>query len=270
MQTNELVKELIDKINAYSSLDTQVKAVEAYNAKPETLPISEIFITFCTSENEVSFFEDENEECCKRTNVEIKADFIASPVTSTEEIYASAETLMDYLILQYAGRMKEYNIGTITTDNDLKALRLPCRLSFVYEQCPAYSVDGVAIKPYADFLCKTHVKDTTIHVSQEEKEYLNEPFVSGMYVGDGASETNIYLGFRPQFVLVFGSGTAGLGFMEDRIEAYFAFALRTRSTKGIAITSDGFKINYGESVVSRGSYPRLNDFAQSYNYIAFK
>ncbi len=270
MQTNELIKELIDKINAFSSLDTDVKAVEAYNAKPEELPISDIYITFCTSENEVSFFEDENEECCKRTNVEIKADFVASPVTPTEEIYTVAETLMDYLILQYAGKMKEYNIGTIKSDNDLKALRVPCKLSFVYEQCPAYAPEGTAIKPYADFLCKTHVKDTTVHFTNEEKQYCMEPFIFGSYIGDGAAESNIYLGFRPKFVLIFGSGTAGLGFMEDRIEAYFGFALRTRSTKGITITPDGFKVNYGDSVVSRKSYPRLNDFAQTYNYIAFK
>lgn len=270
MQTNELVKELIDKINSYSSLEGEVKAVEAYNAKPEQLPISDIYITFCTNENEVTFFEDDNEECCKRTTVEIKADFITSPVAATSETYAAAETLMDYLILQYAGKMKDYTIGSIKADNELKALRLPCKLTFVYEQCPAYSTDGAAIRPYADFLCKTHVNDTAVHVSQEEKDYWLEPFVFGTYVGDGDPENYIYIGFKPRFVLVFGSGTAGVSLVNNKLEAYFAFAHRTKSTKGLTITGDGFKVNYGDTVVSKQTYPRLNDFAQTYNYIAFK
>lgn len=270
MQTNELVKELIDKINSYSSLQSEVKAVEAYNARPEQLPISEIYITFCTNENEVSFFEDSNEECCKKTLVEIKADFISSPVTPPEESYAAAETLMDYLILQYAGKMSGYNIGRIETDYNLKALRLPCKLNFVYEQCPAYTDDGAVIRPYADFLCKTHAVDSSMHVTQEEKEFLSEPFVFGTYIGDGDPENIIFLGFRPKFVLLFGSGTAGVSTIENGLECYFGFALRSKSTKGITITNDGFKVNYGDTVVSRKTYPRLNDFAQTYNYIAFK
>ncbi len=270
MQTNEIIKELIDKVNSYGEYEGQVNAVEAYNTKPENLPVSELYVSFCTNENEVTFFEDENEECCKRTTVQMKCDFLASTTKDSTEILKMAETIMDYLINQYAGKMKEYKIGAYAYDKDLRAMRLPCRLEFVYEQCPAYGKDSAVIKPFADFLCKTHVNDESVHVSPKEKDYWLEPFVFGTYVGDGEEENSVLLGFRPKFVLLFASGSAGVSIDGEKVISYFAFALKTKATKGIQLTADGFKVTQGVTVVAKKTYPHLNDFAQTYNYIAFK
>lgn len=270
MQTNEIIEELIYLVDTYSSLENNIKAVEAFDSKPQQLPISDVYVTFCANKNEVSFFEDESEECCRRTKVAIKVSFFAPPNKPVQEIYSVAETLMDYLIVKYEGKMKSYEIGEISIDKDLKAFKLPCTMDFIYEKCPAYAQDGTALRPFADFFCKTHVNDETKHVSQEEKDYLLEPFVTGTYVGNGDPEHEIFLGFRPKFVTLFGSGTAALGIEEDKRVAYFGFALRNKSTKGVAITADGFTVTQGDHVVARSTYPMLNAYGQTYNYIALK
>lgn len=270
MQTHTIVQTLIDKINTdFDTLGTY-RAIYAYDEKTIEVPIQQTYIAFNTNENAVSFFENENEECCKRTKVEIKANFYAPPNIKTADTYTLAETLFDYLLIEYAGKMSGYNIGAIGVSDDLKAFKLPCTISFIYEQCPAYGDEGAAYKPFADFMCKTHVVDSNIHLTAEEKAYCLAPFVVGTFVGDGEPEQNVVLNFRPKFVILFGSGTAGFSIEDNTIYSYFAFSIGNKSTKGLEMLGNGFKVKMGTNVVSYGTRPLLNTLGQTYNYIAFK
>lgn len=270
MQTNEIVRDLIEKINACEGAGEKFLAVYAHEYKPEKLPIDKIYIAFETSQNTIGFFEDDSKECCKRTKVTVKSDFISPPNKEISACYCLAEDLMDILTMQYAGKLSSYTIGKAAADNDLKAFRIPCLVELVYEQCPAYNDEGTAIKPFADFFCKTHVNDSVIHLTSDEKEYINAPFVTGMYGGNGEERQEFELGFRPKFVLVFGSGSSGIGITDGVYTAYFGFALRNRATKGIEITQNGFAVMVGSLVISKNVYTNLNSYAQTYNYIAFK
>lgn len=270
MQTNEMVREMISRINSFEGAGKSFQAIVAHEFRPSVLPIDKVYISFSTNENSVSFFENENKDCCRKTRVEIRADFICPTVMSISQTYTLAETVLDDLTIEYAGKMDTYKIGKADVDSDLKALRLPCVITFVFEQCPAYNPEGSSIKPFADFYCKTHVDDSIIHLTDEEKKYINAPFVVGTYGGTGEENQFIDLFFRPKFVVVFATGSAGIGKDGDTFNCYFAFALRGKATKGIQITENGFKVTQSETTVSKGVHPLLNYFGQTYNYIAFK
>lgn len=270
MQTNQIIEDLISKINSDLGISQSYEAIQAFDKKVNDLPIKKTYIAFSTNENAVSYFEDDNKECCRRTKVEIKAVFYAPPNVDTLDTYTLAETLLDYLIIEYAGKMTGYKIYDVEVSDDLKAFKLPCRISFVYEQCPAYNVEGVAYKPFADFMCKTHVVDTDIHVSAKEKRYWLEPFITGMYTGDGEAMQEIDIGFKPKFVVLFGSATAGVGYEGNEYTSYLGFSIGGKGTKGLEIKSYGFNVKLGDTVAAKGTHPRLNILGQTYNYIAFK
>lgn len=270
MQTNEIVKELIDKINGDLEVTGTFKALYAYDDKNITVPIEKTYIAFSTSENTVSFFDNSNKDCCKKTKVEIKANVYAPPIEKTVDTYTLTETLLDYLLIEYAGKMSGYTIDKVRINKDLKCFELPCSITFIYEQCPAYSGEGSAFKPFADFMCKTHVDDGNIHVTAEEKDYWLAPFVCGTFSGDGETEQKIFLGFKPKCLFVFGSGTAGIGFENDKHTCYFAFAINSKGTKGLSVESDGFTVKMSDTTVSKGTVAKMNVSGQTYNYIAFK
>lgn len=270
MQTNEILYEIIDKINAMYGSYADFAAVFGYEHKPDIMPIDKMYVVLTADENGITFFEDDNSECCKKTTVKVGIDFIVPNNVLTSTAFTRAETILDNLTTQYAGTLTEYKLGGMTADKDLKAGRIHGVMTFVYNQCPAYGVGGAAIIPYADFLCKTHVKDTAAHLSENEKSYLSQPFVTGSYNGDGMQEQTVIIGFRPKFVFVFESGAAGTYESEGRKCTSFSAAIRNRAMRGISISENGFTVKSGETVVSHSVYVLLNQDGHVYNYIAFK
>lgn len=270
MQTNEIVRDLIEKINSQEGAGTRFLAVYAHEYKVRDLPIDKAYIAFLTDENKIGFFENNAKECCKRTTVSVRCDFIFPKNGQISQCYALAEGLLDALSVSYAGKLSEYKISKAVADNDLKSFRLPCVMKLVYEQCPAQTGEGAVIKPFADFFCKSHVNDKTSHLTSEEKQYINSPFVVGHYGGTGEQRLELELGFRPKLLFVFASGSSGIGKSADDLTAYFGFAASNRATKGLEITQNGFAVEIGDDIVSKGVYSSLNYFGITYNYAAFK
>lgn len=270
MQTNEIVKELINKINTDLGMAQTYKALYAFDEKVIEMPIKKTYVSLSTNENAVSFFDNENNECCKKTKVEIKAKLFSPPGNKTIDTYTLAETLLDYLMIDYAGKITGYTIGSVKVNEDLKAFELPCVIEFVYEQCPAYNTEGTAYKPFADFMCKTHVDDKDIHVSAQEKAYWLAPFVTGTYVGDGEQTQQIVLNFKPKCLFVFGTGTACMGYENNEHTSYFAFSIEGKSSKGVITNASGFTVKMTETMTSKSVTAKLNVSGQTYNYIAFK
>ncbi|MBQ8028618.1 MAG: hypothetical protein IJ262_04350 [Clostridia bacterium] len=270
MQTNELVSEVISMINnAYSYLGN-FEAINAFDKKDLPLPIKKTYLAVRTTENLVNFVKNDNMELCEKNDIEVSINIYAPLRESTVEIYTLAEALLDSLSTYYSGKIKGYFIGAISVDDDLKAFKLPCKLFVVYEQCPAYSEEGAIIKPYAEFFCKSHIKDEVMHVTEDERAYFSQPFVTGTYEGDGESEQIIYLDFRPKVIIVYRASGCVYGLSEDLPASFFAVSSNAASMKGLYPVSNGFRVNQNSTYVSKGTYPRLNEAEVTYGYVAFK
>lgn len=270
MQTNQIVKALIDKINEDKGVLENYEAVYAFDEKKIELPIKKTYVSFSTNENTVSFFEDENKQCCQRTKVKIIAKLFAPPSEKTIDTYTLAELLLEHLLLTNEGIISGYSIGSVRVNDDLKAFELPCTIELLYELCPSYVQPGHPYLPFAEFMCKTHVDDSDIHVTAEEKDYWKAPFVTGTFVGDGEAQQDIIIGFKPKCLFVFGTGTACMGYENGEHSCYFAFSISGKSTKGVAVSDMGFTVKMTSTMTSKNVTAKLNISGQTYNYIAFK
>ena len=269
MQTNEIISELIDRINSYEIEGESFEAVFAFNGTVSPVPIDRTYIAFSTDSTAVDFFEDDNEQTCKRTRVTIAVDFYFSPKRHAKDICALCETVMDRLMVEYAGRMRDWKAGELKIDDNLRLVRLPCRMSFIFTQCPAFSPGGESILPFADFMCRTHVADGSVHLSPEEKAFVSRPFVTGSYTGNGEGSKTVALGFAPSGVLVCRGSSAGFGYSYGSLASFFGFAAGSRATKGLALGQNGFTVVSGSDVTADGITVKLNAMAQTYFYIAW-
>lgn len=270
MQTNQMVRNLITRINNMLGANGDFVAVLGREGKPKTMPIDKVYVVLSTDENAVAFFEDDNSECCKRTNLKIGIDFIVPSNVSAVKAYETAETILDKLSAAEAGKLTSYSLGEFKSDNDLKSMRIEGVLNYEFSQCPAYGEGGEALLPYTDFFCKSHVNDKVVHVTQEDKDLWSELFVTGTYTGDGADEQFVALTFKPKFVLVYESNAAVWGTQNGMQCSTVAFGFASHNSMGLQVNNNGFTVKQGSKAVSMGVYVMLNSAGKTYNYIAFR
>lgn len=157
----------------------------------------------------------------------------------------------------------------IKSDRDTDALVMNGWFLMEADFCPAQSTD----ENFASFLdkeliCGSHVRDSEIHVTAQDKEKWNELFVTGSYLGSGGSSRSINLGFSPNLVIVtsLGNHPSVYDSANAVIKNYFGVCTASGGT-GIEITASGFR---AMSVSTTGTQTNLNQAGTSYSYIAFK
>ena len=271
MNISEIITRAIEQINSSTQLPFETRAMTAFDSACDPIPIDKFYVVFNGRESDSALFENENKECCQKTHTVINMNCYSGADGPNEQLNTLAVTLSDMLMSYFDGMMTGYSIGSCYVEDSLNVFCLPCRLMFGFEQCPASVTENSVIKPFADFMCKTHVKDSNSHLSQAEKAYLDEPYVTGSYTGLGyGNHQVISLGFYPKIVIVFAVNTAVLSLSGENPLCFFGVAVRGHATKGIAVQSGGFKVAQAASFSSNGVYPKLNELNVSYAYIAFR
>lgn len=167
----------------------------------------------------------------------------------------------------------ESNCEKVVSDRNTDALVMKAIITFTADFCPANNPDDF-FNSFLDkeLLCGSHIRNSDIHITADERELWNSHFLSGNYTGNGSSTRTITLGFKPKYVSVFPNGDAPLSinFASSAVETYYAFANENGGTNGVEITSNGFKILNGSSYAVGNNTPMPNKTAKNYNYIAIK
>ncbi len=90
---------------------------------------------------------------------------------------------------------------------------------------------------------RSHINDTVIHVSAEEKDAWNNAIVQGYYIGSGANSRTYNLGFHPKavFVSALEYPPVAIDFTANSYKSYFGVANQSYGSQGIVLTSNGFK-----------------------------
>ena len=144
---------------------------------------------------------------------------------------------------------------------------------FRFEQCPAFQISGSVILPFADFFCKTHVLDSSVHLSVSEREKLNEPFVTGSYVGLGPyNPVTVPLAFAPQLVLIFPHDApfAETDTLHNTLLWRASAAAPGLSDSAITLLQTGFRVTQPDTIPFDGSIRSLNEANRIYCYAAFR
>ena len=274
MTTANLVREIVSLINEDVLEDTDtVEAVLSFDDRTVPQPVDKIYFAFLIGQDNVSVLDDGTQNACQLTQLTISMNCYAPPGENAIEIAAHAEDVLSKVNETYSGIMQGYEIGTAAIDDYLKALKVPCKMLFRYEQCPAYQISESVILPFADFFCKTHVLDTTLHLNAGERQKLSEPFVAGTYVGLGAyNPVTVSLTFAPKLVLIAPQNApfAELDAVHNTLLCRAAVAATGVSDSLIALQSGGFTVTQPETIPYDGAIRSLNEANRTYFYVAFR
>lgn len=274
MTTTELISGIVNFVNREVIDDPSVcEALLSFDDRAVPAPLTKYYFAFLIGQDKVNLQNVDTVDCCQRTQITVSMNCYAPPGESAIGVCAYAEQVLEQINIQYAGLMGGYEIGTAVIDDYLKALKIPCKLQFRYEQCPAFDVSGTILRPFADFLCKTHVNDNSVHLSPEDRARLSAPVVCGSYTGLGAyNPVTITLGFRPMAVFVFPLNSAGvkLNTGYNTLLNYSDCAILGFSNDYIHFTSSGFSVSAADAMQSNTAMRALNESGVSYGYIAVK
>lgn len=210
----------------------------------------------------------ENEEYCRQAEITLRFSIHAPFSLGGSACHDAFADIIDCLTFDSGLDITESGCDVIKEDRDTDALVLTARAKVNASLCPAQSTDLV-FPSFLDktLLCGSHIRNTAIHLSEAQQEYLAEPITAGAYSGMGQSMRTINLGFRPAAVFVFAGG---MPFITGSAQAYSAFAAGESGSLGLEITADGFRVKNGSTYAVSGITPCLNETGTGYVYIAFR
>ena len=210
----------------------------------------------------------ERQEYCRLAKIKANLSICVPFSQGGQACHDIFTRIADALTFRTNLNISESGCEKIESDRDTDALVMTGWLMMEADFCPAESTDD----NYASFLdkellCGSHIRDEEIHVTAEDKEKWNLPFVTGHYMGVGTSKT-INLGFEPSLVLVFAGGMplAEANFNSSMLKTYFAVSTDT-GINGVEITNSGFRAS---NVTEDGVTAALNESGYVYVYVAFK
>lgn len=212
-------------------------------------------------------------EYCRQAKINLRLSIHAPYSSGGEACHDAFTDIIDCLTFASGLDILHSGCESIVSDRDTDAFVLSAWATVNASLCPAAS-SGLAFPSFLskDLLCGTHIRDTDIHVSAAQKEFLDTPFITGSYFGTGSSSRSIDLGFKPSVVIVMVNGmpfiSADSSTGTNKVNCAVGFA--SGASMGLEITDSGFKARYSTTDVVGGCYPALNTLGTTYRYVAFR
>lgn len=212
-----------------------------------------------------------SDEYCRRALIKLRFSIHAPYSGGGKACHEAFADIIDCLTFDSGLEITGSGCDNITADRDTDALVLPAYAQVYASLCPAQSTDLV----FPSFLdktlfCSSHIRNTDIHLSEQQKEHLDEPFVTGSYAGMGESTRNIDIGFRPSLLIVYAGSLPLIIPGSTYSSVYFAAAAGISGSLGVSITDSGFKALNGDLYASGSGSPHMNEAGVTYTYIAFR
>lgn len=232
--------------------------------------IGEIVIEDAFGESDEENVLSEN-EYCRRARIKLTFSIHSPYSLGGEGCHNAFADIIDALTFNSGLEITSSGCGDITEDRDTDAFVLNAHTIVNTLLCPAQST-SLVFPSFLDktLLCGSHIRDESIHLSEEQQTYLNQPAATGTYTGNGSSSRAVSLGFRPVAVMVYCGGIPFIINNSSEYKIYFGIATGESGSPGISITDNGFRVASGSGLSDHGSVPCLNEAGTSYSYVAFR
>lgn len=212
-------------------------------------------------------------EYCRQAKIKLRLSIHAPYSSGGEACHEAFTDIIDCLTFASGLDILYSGCDAIVSDRDTDAFVLSAWATVNASLCPATS-SSLDFPSFInkELLCGSHMQNTDIHLSEEQQTFLNSPFVTGTYFGNGDSSKSVSLDFEPSVVIVIANGYPIMysSHADGMNYAMAAVGLQAGSTLGIELTSRGFKVKNGTGTTVRYSHPLLNELGTTYFYIAFR
>lgn len=271
--STNLINTIVTYVNEEIAMTDVFQAIRSYEVKNLPVPIKQTYLAFSPKENTVTLFEDDNEEFCQKNNITVRMNCYTPVSSSTPYIYSLLEIVADALNDSFGGDMQSFTLGEIEFDSNVNAYKITSYLYFSYEVCAGEGSLNGSLSSSRTYYCQTHLKDTASHLTAEDRTYLDEPVVTGTYVGTGTSKSaSVYLGFMPSALIIFKPDTHPATYKKSAplLSNFCGFASPSGASRGITLYDGGFMAKQFESYATDESNTYLNNEGETYVYIAFR
>lgn len=119
-----------------------------------------------------------------------------------------------------------------------------------------------------------HTANTTVHITQAERETWNIPFYYTNYFGNGQASRAVTIAcpFYPRFAIVFADGMAPTvcKFSSSANYHYTGFASQARNSIGIKLDDSTLTVQQSVSPITGQEYACLNQNGIAYAVLLFR
>lgn len=259
---------------------SEIRFMTEYPAKKKAIPLKNAIVAVGLEEVKIedSFTANDQgvlteNEYCRNATMKIKLAIHIPFAQGGAKCHDVFSMIVDCLTFASDLNIIESGCMDIVADRDTDALVLNAWIITQADFCPAVST-GLNFQSFLDkeLLCGSHIRSSTIHVTENEKERWNTPFVTDSYTGVGNSTKTVSVGFKPSIVIVFAQETATVAPVSGTLNhnVYFGIATESFGTLGISLTNSGFTVKSGQSHMLDDCIPCFNSAGISYSYIAIK
>lgn len=226
----------------------------------------------------VDSFEENDEgvlvenEYCRQAKIKLRLSIHAPYSLGGEACHDAFTDIIDCLTFASGLDILYSGCEGVVSDRDTDAFVLSAWAMVNASLCPAGST-GLDFPSFInkELLCGSHIKNDNIHLNEEQRLYLSQPFVTGTYFGIGGTRS-INLGFKPSVVIVVASGFPlySSNHASHVNHAYAGIGLPNGNSLGIELTQSGFKVKESTAEAIRTVFPMLNEVGTTYFYMAFR
>ncbi len=272
-------KEIADWLSSQTKIFGSIKFLTEFPPQAKATPLKKTVVSVGLENVKITDFFTENnegelvpEEYCRLAEIKVRFSVYVPYSAGGTACHEAFTKIVDCLNFKSDLNLKESGCDAIAADRDAEAFVMKSWVIAEARFCPAQSsaVQYESFMPKTLF-CGSHINDSTIHVTAEEKAEWGQKAVTGAYFGTGESEQTVRLGFKPSFVAV---GAAGMPiFSTDNLGNSFCYAgmaTANFASTGIKITSTGFKVQQSSSLNYENTSTQLNRLGDDYLYIAFR
>lgn len=233
--------------------------------------ISSMEIVDAFSENDDGILE--REEYCRRAKITLRLSIHAPFSMGGSACHEAFANIMDCLTFESSLNILTSGCDDIISDRDTDAFVLRAWLKVEANLCPAQA-SSLPLPSFfsKELLCGTHIRDNSIHLSNEQQAFLGTPIVCSSYFGTGANSEVINLGYTPQFVFITRIGmpiaeysrTSGINIIMNAIGGTAGCSM------GLELVDNGFRIKNTDEYTDYGYRVRLNSAGTTYLFFAIK
>ncbi len=213
----------------------------------------------------------ETEEYCRKAKINLRFYIHVPYSMGGKACHETFADIIDCLTFDSGLNITTSGCEKISEDRDTDAFVLTAFAIVSSTLCPAES-SSLVFPSFLDktLLCGSHIRNEKIHLSEKQQEFLNSPYVGGIYYGTGENANTVELDFEPSAVIVTAGGMAPFKIEGDYTLLYTATGVKEGASLGLELTSSGFTVTNGKNYISNNAYPMLNEKGTFFSYIAFK
>lgn len=119
----------------------------------------------------------------------------------------------------------------------------------------------------------SHISDTDIHLSADQKAKLEEPFVIETLIGTGEATRTVNLSFTPKMIIVLAGDKYPVGTDQYGTHYfYFGIATQTKCTSGLSLSGNTLTLTQNKNYQPDlgVSLPFFNEGGTRYMLVIFK